>query len=79
MSHYCKNCGGTGKATCPRCGGTGTFNDGSTCYYCNGKGYYECNACNGTAKRGCFTWDTVKDVRTASTAETDTAMSMTRQ
>ena len=30
-------------------------------------------------KRGCFTWDTVKDVRTASTAETDTAMSMTRQ
>ena len=50
MSHYCKNCGGTGKATCPRCGGTGTFNDGSTCYYCNGKGYYECNACNGTGK-----------------------------
>ena len=50
MSHYCKNWGGTGKATCPRCGGTGTFNDGATCYYCSGKGYYECNACNGTGK-----------------------------
>lgn len=48
MSHYCRNRGGDGKATCPRCGGTGEFTDGSTCYYCHGEGYVECRACEGT-------------------------------
>lgn len=48
MSHWCKNCNGSGDATCPRCGGYGTFTKGETCYYCDGRGKVSCPACNGT-------------------------------
>lgn len=46
MSHSCKNCHGTGEATCPRCGGDGKIQN-ETCYYCNGKGTVKYPACEG--------------------------------
>lgn len=49
MDHTCRNCGGSGKATCPRRGGDGKI-QGETCYYCQGSGTIECKACDGSGK-----------------------------
>lgn len=42
MSHSCKNCHGTGEATCPRCGGDGKIQNETNgtvkCPACEGKG-----------------------------------------
>lgn len=48
MSHSCRHCGGSGKATCIRCQGYGTMSDGAKCYYCQGAGKTTCNACGGS-------------------------------